>query len=89
MVLRHVKLSKTQLKQLHTYVRHSFKTNGNGFKIMLIDQGYTQSDDFYKAHGNYTIVNTCNTWVNTGFKESGLKACLWTPFDFGLIRKYE
>lgn len=84
-----VKLSQTQLKQLHTYVRHSFKTDSNGFKIMLIDQGYTPSDDFYKAHGNYTIFNTCNTWVNTGFKESGLKACLWTPFDFGLIRKYE
>ncbi|MBO3099957.1 TIGR02117 family protein [Gelidibacter pelagius] len=84
-----VKLSKTQLKQLNSYLLHSFKIDENGHKTMLLDQGYTPSDDFYKAHGNYTILNTCNTWVNTGFKESGLKACLWTPFDFGLINKYE
>ncbi|MBA6154290.1 TIGR02117 family protein [Gelidibacter maritimus] len=84
-----VKLSNIQLKQLNRYLRNSFKTDGSGHKIILPNQGYTPSDDFYKAHGNYTIFNTCNTWVNTGFKESGLKACLWTPFDFGLINTYK
>jgi hypothetical protein len=27
--------------------------------------------------------------VNEGFKVSGLKACFWTPFDFGLMELHQ
>lgn len=37
---------------------------------------------------NYHIFNTCNTWVNRILKESGLKACLWTPFSRDIIKMY-
>ncbi|REG87882.1 uncharacterized protein DUF2459 [Winogradskyella sediminis] len=58
-------------------------------KIILENQGYSSIDDFYKAKGSYSCFKTCNSWVNSAFKESGLKSCLWTPFDFGLMNKYE
>jgi hypothetical protein len=63
--------------------------NKTGEKIILSERGYTRKDDFYKANGRYSLFKTCNSWVNLGFKESGLKACLWTPFDFGLLRKHK
>ena len=63
--------------------------NDDGTKIILKNKGYTSNDDFYKAKGNYSCFKTCNSWVNTGFKESGLTSCLWTPFDFGLLNKYQ
>jgi len=56
---------------------------------MLEGSGYGSKDDFYRANSSYSCFKTCNTWVNTAFKESGLKAALWTPFDFGLMGYYE
>lgn len=84
-----IKITETALQHLNTYLLNTFKVDENGYKIILENKGYTTIDDFYKANGNYTCFNTCNSWVNTGFKQSGLKACYWTPFDFGLLGKYE
>jgi uncharacterized protein (TIGR02117 family) len=84
-----IKISEEELEKLNTYIFNTFQTRENGAKIILENQGYSASDDFYKAKGSYSCFKTCNSWVNTGFKESGLKACLWTPFDFGLMNKYQ
>lgn len=84
-----VKVSKAELKKLNTYLQDSFQVSENGIKVLLQNQGYSPMDDFYKAKGSYSCFKTCNSWVNSAFKESGLKACLWTPFDFSLINKYE
>lgn len=84
-----VELSKTEIDKLTTFISSSFMKDINGNKIILVNAGYSTNDNFYKALGSYSCFNTCNTWVNDAFKESGLKSCLWTPFDFGLIAKYE
>lgn len=84
-----IKISESELEKLNQYLQSSFKTNQSPLKLKLENQGYTATDDFYKAKGSYSFFNTCNSWVNRGFKKSGLKSCLWTPFDFGLIKKYE
>lgn len=83
-----IKISEAELDEMNDYLQNSFGTNESGMKILLKDQGYSSIDDFYKAEGSYSCFNTCNSWVNTGFKQSGLKSCLWTPFDFGLMNKY-
>lgn len=83
-----VNVSKTELARLQAYLQASFALDPQGNKTTLAEGGYTSRDDFYKASGSYSGLNTCNSWVNTGFKESGLKACAWTPFDFGLMNKY-
>ncbi|WP_221929332.1 DUF2459 domain-containing protein [Saccharicrinis carchari] len=84
-----IKISETELAKLNAYVLNTFSTNERGMKIILENQGYTSTDDFYKAQGSFSCFKTCNSWVNSGFKESGLKSCLWTPFDFGLLNKYK
>jgi len=84
-----IKITETALQHLNTYLLNTFKVGENKNKVILENKGYTTIDDFYEAKGNYTCFNTCNSWVNTGFKQSGLKACYWTPFDFGLLGKYE
>lgn len=84
-----VKINKSELQKLNHYLLNTFETNKDGMKIILENKGYSSIDDFYKSKGSYSCFKTCNSWVNTGFKESGLKSCLWTPFDFGLISKYE
>jgi len=84
-----IKVNETELKKLNRYLLNTFKINENGMKIILDNKGYSSIDDFYKSEGSYSCFKTCNSWVNIGFKKSGLKSCYWTPFDFGLINKYE
>ena len=84
-----IDVNKSQLNKLNTFLQNSFKTNDNGMKIILENSGYTSIDNFYKANGNYSCFYTSNSWANKAFKESGLKSCYWTPFDFGLINKYK
>ncbi|MEM9548575.1 MAG: TIGR02117 family protein [Bacteroidota bacterium] len=84
-----IKISDAELAKLTSYLLNSFETDENGKKIILKNQGYSTIDDFYKATGSYSCLKTCNTWVNSAFKQSGLKSCLWTPFDFTLMKKHE
>ncbi|MBW2961728.1 DUF2459 domain-containing protein [Mesonia aestuariivivens] len=83
-----IELSQQQLSTLHQYLENSFYEDTESKKVILPNKGYAYNDDFYKATGNYTCFFTCNTWVNSAFKKANLKACLWTPFDFGLMDKY-
>jgi uncharacterized protein (TIGR02117 family) len=84
-----IKVTESELRKLNSYLLNTFEVNENGMKIILKNKGYSSIDDFYKAKGSYSCLKTCNSWVNIGFKESGLKSSLWTPFDFGLMNKYK
>ncbi len=83
-----VNVTEEQLESLISYITATFQLDEDGEVIILPGKGYKTHDDFYKAYGSYSFLFTCNSWVNKGFKSSGLKACLWTPFDFGLKWKY-
>lgn len=83
-----VNISQEELDSLNAFIEKAFSKKESGNKIILNNKGYNKYDDFYKANGSYSALNTCNSWVNLAFKESGMKACFWTPFDFGLLQKY-
>ncbi|ADV51274.1 DUF2459 domain-containing protein [Cellulophaga sp. E16_2] len=84
-----IKVSHNELIKLNSYLEKSFLKDNTGSKTLIAYKGYGSNDDFYKANGSYSCFKTCNSWVNTGFVEGGMKACFWTPFDFGLLHKYE
>ena len=84
-----IKVTQSELQKLNSYLFNTFEIDENGLKIILENKGYSSIDDFYKSKGSYSCFKTCNSWVNIGFKESGLTSCVWTPFDFGLMNKYE
>lgn len=84
-----VPLNKKQLQKLNKYLNESFYLDSQHQKITVEQQLYSSYDNFYEANGNYSLFKTCNSWVNTAFKESDLNCSLWTPFDFGLIHRYQ
>lgn len=84
-----IKVSDKELQKLNVYLQDSFETSEDGMKVLIEGEGYSNTDAFYKGKGSYSIIKTCNTWVNSGFKESGLEACYWTPFDAALLSRYE
>jgi len=84
-----IKIDRDQLKKINQYIFDSFYTDSNNSKVLLPNKGYSNNDDFYEALGSYSFYKTCNSWVNTGLKNVGIKACLWTPFEFGLLRIHQ
>lgn len=84
-----VPVTSKQLNALNDYILHSFQRGAENEKRYLPNESYSIKDDFYKAKGSYSLFKTCNSWVNAGFVYSGIRACYWTPFDFGLINKHK
>ena len=80
-----IKVDQDQLKKINQYINDSFYYDPQNGKVILPYKGYSNNDDFYEALGSYSFYKTCNSWVNSGLNNVGIKACLWTPFEFGLL----
>ncbi|MBQ0733676.1 TIGR02117 family protein [Aquimarina celericrescens] len=84
-----IKINSVQLEKMNSYISKTFQLDSYGNKVLLPGLGYFKNDDFYEATGNYNCFRTCNSWVNTGLKQSDIKACLWTPYDFRLLKMHQ
>lgn len=83
-----IRISKQNYLMLVNYIKESFNPNNNGNTQQISDASYSNNDAFYEAKGKYSLFFTCNTWANSALKSSNLKACLWTPFDWGIFNMY-
>jgi len=83
-----ISVSKEQYLKLVNYIDSSFCMNTSGNCFCINGYCYGRNDSFYEATGRYSLFYTCNTWANEGLKYSGIKACLWTPFDKGIFFHY-
>jgi uncharacterized protein (TIGR02117 family) len=85
-------LSRNQYMRLCAYISNTLIADETGKRVLLHPQkpGVNFAHDrYYDAHGTYSMIHTCNTWVNNGLKVSGQRACLWTGFAEGIFYHYE
>lgn len=82
-----VHIHKNQLNKLREFVNNSFTYNGSE-KIIIPGATYGYGDKFYESTHNYSCLKTCNTWVNQALKYADLPSCVWTPYNFGIMRHY-
>ncbi len=83
-----LKLSDNQYKKLVKYIENSLKrsaTTKSSFILPKNPKVLSKNDAYYDAKQNYSLLFTCNSWINNGLKESGQKACLWTPNSQGIF----
>ncbi|UJH92382.1 DUF2459 domain-containing protein [Antarcticibacterium sp. 1MA-6-2] len=85
---RAIAVTQSQYEMLSSYIKNSFKFATSGNTQPVKDLHYTRDDVFYHARGSLNLFKTCNTWVNSGLKNSDLKASLWTPFVEGIFLRY-
>ena len=74
-------LTEKQYEKLINYIQGSFKKNADGNVILIPGKGYDAYDNFYEANGTYSLIKTCNGWLNNGLKNIGVKTAIWAPFD--------
>lgn len=80
-----VLLSHSQYLQLCDFIYTAFALDKNKAIDLLPNLGYTEHDNFYKAHGSYHAFHTCNYWVNKGLKKIGVRTAIWSPLDRGIF----
>jgi uncharacterized protein (TIGR02117 family) len=85
---RKIVLDTVQYSRLVSYIEESYRKEGNISAVLIPGRSYGKYDQFYEANRSYSLFFTCNTWVNRGLLQCGLKACLWTPFAGGILKKY-
>ena len=83
-----LKLSDNQYKKLVKYIENSLKRSGTTKSSFILPKNpkvLSKNDAYYDAKQNYSLLFTCNSWINNGLKASGQKACLWTPNSQGIF----
>ena len=87
-----IKLKKEEYQKLLQHITMSFRTvredseskaqhitNQTKF-IRLPQKGYSDSDYFFEAKGNYHLFYTCNSWTNEGLQKANQKTAHFSPF---------
>ncbi|MEO7080483.1 MAG: TIGR02117 family protein [Flavobacteriales bacterium] len=86
---KRITLSAEQYARLVAFIRDGFAFDAEGRTTHIgAHADYGLTDAFYDGVGRYNLFHTCNTWANDALKTGGQKACLWTPFDTGILRQY-
>ncbi len=76
-----------ELAKLETYIKQSLALSKAGAHMRIAGAHYHDSDVFYEGQGSYHLFRTCNNWTNTGLKNAGLPAVVWSPFDLAILHR--
>lgn len=77
--VRRLTISAAQYRRLVERILGSFALDEHGRAVPI--RGYGPSDVFYPAHGRYSAIKTCNSWVGWTLAEAGVAVGAWTPFS--------
>lgn len=82
-------MTENEYKLMVRYIHRTIFKNKKGKSVFIPTNAvYGTNDAFYEATGSYHLYSTCNSWTNRALKYSNKKACLWTPFDSGILNQY-
>jgi len=81
-----IMINDYQLISIEKNILDTFQLKEDKGFIKIEGYTYGTNDTFYEANGNYTCLNTCNTWTNDILKKAEIKTAIWTPFDSGILK---
>lgn len=86
---RSIMIAPSQYLQLIDYIHQYTQYNENKQAISITtNKLYGDYDAFYESNNRYSILFTCNSWINAALKKADLKACKWTVFAQPIFDKY-
>ena len=77
-----VHVNQVQLEYISKQINNSFIRQNNERKAI------SGHPNYFEAHGKYSALNTCNTWVNSIFKKAGLRSSLYAWTSEAIIQHY-
>lgn len=76
-----IMIDDKQYQILIEAVQKRFVKDDKGMPILLPGKGYTPDDNFYEAHGSYSMFVTCNVWTNNVLRKMKIRTTRWAPFE--------
>lgn len=67
-----LEVSDEQFKNICTFINNTFYINDSG-ETLILNKKAGGKIVFYKSNGSYHLFNTCNTWLASGLRESGIE----------------
>ncbi|MFK7783788.1 MAG: TIGR02117 family protein [Crocinitomicaceae bacterium] len=80
--IREVKISRKSYFRMIHFVESTFLMKDN-VPILIPGHGYGLTDNFYEAHGNYHMFNTCNVWTNDAMKSASIPTSIFSILPEG------
>lgn len=80
-------LSDRELASLISFIENSFYRNSKG-EVVELKKGIYGDSQFYKAVGDYYLMNTCNNWTAKGLKSVGMGISPTFKLTAGSIMSY-
>ena len=74
-------VSADGMRALEQHVLATLVIGDDGKADALAGETYGYGDVFYRAHGRYNPIRTCNQWTSEGLRLAGVAAGYWTPFS--------
>jgi uncharacterized protein (TIGR02117 family) len=74
-------VSEDGMKALEQHLLTTLVLSDEGKADALAGATYGYGDVFYRAHGRYNPIRTCNQWTSEGLRLAGIQAGFWTPFS--------
>ena len=72
-------LSLTQYDALVQGILADLPHDATGQPLPFSTPGFTATDSFWQAAGNFSILNPCNQWASRQLRAAGVPFGLWTP----------
>ncbi len=81
-----IRITHKQYAHILNNIAANFQYDKNG--KLRIYEGYGDDNIFYAANGQYSAVNTCNTWTGRILREAGIKIGYWTPLSQSIMYRF-
>ncbi len=72
-------LSEPQFAALLAAIDASFQRDQTATPIPLPYAGFTPTDAFFAARGDFHLFHTCNAWIGETLRAAGVPFGIWTP----------
>jgi len=77
-------ITENQLEELLEFI-DSHLENQFGEPELVEGASFGYGDVFYRAKGNFNLLNPCNVWVSAALRAAGLRSGIWTPTSYSLL----
>lgn len=83
--LQCVKLDRADYLALMQFIQATFQ--GQHSQPTRLASGQDQQSGFFAANGNYSILNTCNSWTADGLRAANVNTPLWAGLAQPVMRQ--
>jgi uncharacterized protein (TIGR02117 family) len=86
---RRLALTNREYTTLLDEVWDSLSTDADGQPTLADVDGFSQTDGFFAAKGQFNILRTCNVWIGDKLRAAGLRFGIWTPMPLSVSLSFD